>query len=100
MRRLTDPTGAAPTRHRSGPTHNHNHHRGDPCVEPDPAPRRQHPPRVLTPAELTRPGDVLGVTNPNVIYLEASVAMWVDEDYFTPYAAVRLRHRISDLLNS
>lgn len=99
-------------------------------------------PRVLSPAELTYPGNVLEVANPNVIYLEASVAMWVDEDYlnrpreefnagatflvrdadflmpslrgpallcalrentfdnFTPYAAVRLRHRISDLLNS
>lgn len=40
-------------------------------------------PRVLTPGELTRPGDVLGVANPNVIYLEASVALWVDEDYLS-----------------
>lgn len=38
-------------------------------------------PRTLTPAELTHPGNVLGVANPNVIYLDASVAMWVDEDY-------------------
>lgn len=100
-------------------------------------------PRVLSPAELANPQDVLNVPSADVIYIDASIAMWVDEDYlsqdredfnasatflvrhfdytfpslrgpvllcalrddgtignFTPHAALKLRHLISDLLNN
>lgn len=38
-------------------------------------------PRRLTPAELTNPHRVLGVDEVDVIYIDASIAMWVDANY-------------------
>lgn len=37
--------------------------------------------RRLTKTELNAPGPVLGVENPEVIYMDASIVMWVDGDY-------------------
>lgn len=37
--------------------------------------------RRLTPAELKSPTAVLGVEDTEVIYMDASIAMWVDADY-------------------
>lgn len=37
--------------------------------------------RRLTTTELYAPGPVLGVENPEVIYMDASIVMWVDGDY-------------------